>query len=102
MLPLIAQALNTLGDTKWRINKRVLSIIDRIWASGGRLADLVDREDVGNIYTKILFFFLFTLLRVFESNYLFCNCSNYRFLYQRNQTRKTRQKSGSGNGRSKL
>ncbi|KAJ9709458.1 hypothetical protein PVL29_001099 [Vitis rotundifolia] len=40
------EALNTLGNTKWRINKRVLGVIDRIWASGGRLADLVDREDV--------------------------------------------------------
>ncbi|KAL2234913.1 UNVERIFIED_CONTAM: DNA-directed RNA polymerase 1B, mitochondrial [Sesamum indicum] len=42
----IFQALNTLGNTKWRVNKRVLSIVDRIWANGGRLADLVDREDV--------------------------------------------------------
>jgi DNA-directed RNA polymerase len=40
------QALNTLGSTKWRVNKSVLSIIDRIWSSGGRLADLVDRTDV--------------------------------------------------------
>ncbi|XP_034226012.1 DNA-directed RNA polymerase 1, mitochondrial isoform X2 [Prunus dulcis] len=39
-------ALDTLGSTKWRVNKRVLGVIDRIWASGGRLADLVDREDV--------------------------------------------------------
>nr|CAB3503932.1 unnamed protein product [Digitaria exilis] len=39
-------ALNTLGSTKWRVNKRVLSIVDRIWSSGGRLADLVDRTDV--------------------------------------------------------
>lgn len=43
---LILQALNTLGSTKWRVNKRVLSVVDRIWSSGGRLADLVDREDV--------------------------------------------------------
>lgn len=42
------QALDTLGNTKWRVNKRVLGILDRIWASGGRLADLVDREDVGD------------------------------------------------------
>lgn len=42
------QALDTLGSTKWRVNKRVLAIIDRIWASGGRIADLVDREDVGS------------------------------------------------------
>ncbi|XP_043692088.1 DNA-directed RNA polymerase 2, chloroplastic/mitochondrial-like isoform X2 [Telopea speciosissima] len=42
----VFEALDTLGNTKWRINKRVLSIVDRIWASGGRLADLVDREDI--------------------------------------------------------
>jgi DNA-directed RNA polymerase, mitochondrial len=44
------QALNTLGSTKWRVNKRVLSIIDRIWSSGGRLGDLVDRSDVSWVY----------------------------------------------------
>ncbi|KAL7132631.1 hypothetical protein ABFS83_12G087600 [Erythranthe nasuta] len=42
----IFQALNTLGNTKWRVNKRILSVVDRIWANGGRLADLVDREDL--------------------------------------------------------
>ncbi|XP_038892390.1 DNA-directed RNA polymerase 1B, mitochondrial [Benincasa hispida] len=42
----VFEALDTLGRTKWRVNKRVLSIIDRIWANGGRLADLVDHEDV--------------------------------------------------------
>ncbi|KAJ7953979.1 DNA-directed RNA polymerase [Quillaja saponaria] len=40
------EALDTLGYTKWRVNKRVLGVIDRIWASGGRIADLVDREDL--------------------------------------------------------
>ncbi|KAL6529271.1 DNA-directed RNA polymerase 1B, mitochondrial [Orobanche gracilis] len=42
----IFQALNTLGNTKWRVNKRILSVVDRIWADGGRLGDLVDRDDV--------------------------------------------------------
>ncbi|XP_027918914.1 DNA-directed RNA polymerase 1B, mitochondrial-like [Vigna unguiculata] len=42
----VFEALNTLGNTKWRVNKRVLCVIDQIWANGGRLADLVDREDV--------------------------------------------------------
>ncbi|GJN12900.1 hypothetical protein PR202_ga31225 [Eleusine coracana subsp. coracana] len=42
----VFEALNTLGSTKWRVNKRVLSIIDRIWSSGGRLGDLVDRADI--------------------------------------------------------
>ncbi|XP_057494062.1 DNA-directed RNA polymerase 1B, mitochondrial-like isoform X2 [Actinidia eriantha] len=42
----VFEALDTLGNTKWRVNKRVLGVIDRIWASGGGLADLVDREDL--------------------------------------------------------
>ncbi|PKA46324.1 DNA-directed RNA polymerase 2, chloroplastic/mitochondrial [Apostasia shenzhenica] len=42
----IFEALNTLGNTKWRINKEILKVVDRIWSSGGRLADLVDREDI--------------------------------------------------------
>lgn len=42
----VFEALNTLGNTKWRVNKRVLSVIDHIWANGGGVADLVDRQDV--------------------------------------------------------
>ncbi|CAI0462469.1 unnamed protein product [Linum tenue] len=42
----VYEALNTLGNTKWRINKKVLAVVDRIWASGGRIAGLVDREDI--------------------------------------------------------
>ncbi|KAL3568211.1 hypothetical protein D5086_030862, partial [Populus alba] len=39
-------ALDTLGNTRWRVNKRVLSVVDRIWSNGGCLADLVDHSDV--------------------------------------------------------
>lgn len=42
----VYQALDILGSTKWRINKRILDVVDRLWAGGGRLADLIDREDV--------------------------------------------------------
>ncbi|KAK3222754.1 hypothetical protein Dsin_009779 [Dipteronia sinensis] len=42
----VFEALDTLGHTKWRVNKRLLGVIDRMWASGGCLAGLVDREDV--------------------------------------------------------
>ncbi|XWS64144.1 hypothetical protein CRYUN_Cryun06bG0161500 [Craigia yunnanensis] len=42
----VFEALDTLGNTKWRINKRVLGVVDRIWANGGCIADLVDCEDV--------------------------------------------------------
>lgn len=42
----VFEALNTLGNTKWRINKKVLSVVDRVWASGGRFAHMVDCSDV--------------------------------------------------------
>ncbi|KAI4321319.1 hypothetical protein MLD38_034716 [Melastoma candidum] len=42
----VFEALDILGTTRWRVNKRVLSIVDRIWNSGGRLAGLVDRSDL--------------------------------------------------------
>lgn len=42
----VFEALDTLGRTKWRVNKRVLAVMDSIWASGGHLADLVDRHDI--------------------------------------------------------
>ncbi|XP_074274815.1 DNA-directed RNA polymerase 1B, mitochondrial-like isoform X2 [Silene latifolia] len=45
-LEIVFEALHTLGKTKWRVNEKVLSVIDRIWDSGGGLADLVDREDL--------------------------------------------------------
>lgn len=40
------QALDTLGSTKWRVNKKVLAVVESIWASGGNIAGLVDRNDV--------------------------------------------------------
>ncbi|CAN6446738.1 unnamed protein product [Victoria cruziana] len=45
-LQYIFKALDTLGSTKWRINKRVLAVVDKIWASGGNLAGLVDCQDI--------------------------------------------------------
>lgn len=40
------QALDTLGGTKWRINKKLLSVVESIWAEGGNIGGLVDRNDV--------------------------------------------------------
>ena len=40
------QALDTLGNTKWRVNRRVLSVVESIWAGGGNIGGLVDRKDV--------------------------------------------------------
>ncbi|KAF6168774.1 hypothetical protein GIB67_012172 [Kingdonia uniflora] len=42
----VYEALDTLGSTKWRINRRVFRVVESIWASGGSLADMVDRDDV--------------------------------------------------------
>uniref|UniRef100_A0A5B7BD76 DNA-directed RNA polymerase n=1 Tax=Davidia involucrata TaxID=16924 RepID=A0A5B7BD76_DAVIN len=42
----VYKALDTLGNTKWRINRRVLSVVESIWAGGGNIAGLVDREDI--------------------------------------------------------
>ncbi|RZC61884.1 hypothetical protein C5167_023661 [Papaver somniferum] len=42
----VFEALDTLGRTKWRVNKRVLEVIEAVWARGGNVAGLVDREDL--------------------------------------------------------
>ncbi|KAI3975683.1 hypothetical protein MKX01_023109 [Papaver californicum] len=42
----VFEALNILGNTKWRVNKKLLEIVDRVWASGSKYAGLVDRADV--------------------------------------------------------
>ncbi|MCL7027733.1 hypothetical protein MKW94_013203 [Papaver nudicaule] len=42
----VFEALDTLGNTKWRINKVILEVVDRIWAKGGKDAGLVERADV--------------------------------------------------------
>ncbi|XP_028056084.1 DNA-directed RNA polymerase 3, chloroplastic-like [Camellia sinensis] len=42
----VYEALDTLGNTKWRVNRRVLSVVESIWAGGGNIGGLVDRKDV--------------------------------------------------------
>ncbi|KAL7193520.1 hypothetical protein ACSBR2_025183 [Camellia fascicularis] len=42
----VYEALDTLGNTKWRVNRRVLSVVKSIWAGGGNIGGLVDRKDV--------------------------------------------------------
>lgn len=46
------QALDTLGTTKWRVNKRILSVVESLWAAGGNIAGLVNRENVSVPYNK--------------------------------------------------
>lgn len=40
------QALDTLGNTKWRVNQRILNVVESIWDGGGNIAGLVNRKDV--------------------------------------------------------
>ncbi|WRX32718.1 DNA-directed RNA polymerase [Theobroma cacao] len=40
----VFEALDTLGSTKWRVNKKVLAVVESIWASGGNIAGLVDQK----------------------------------------------------------
>ncbi|XP_019463791.1 PREDICTED: DNA-directed RNA polymerase 3, chloroplastic-like isoform X1 [Lupinus angustifolius] len=42
----VFEALDTLGSTKWRVNRRLLGVVESIWAGGGNIAGLIDREDV--------------------------------------------------------
>ncbi|KAK8962692.1 hypothetical protein KSP40_PGU015267 [Platanthera guangdongensis] len=42
----VFEALNTLGNTKWRVNRRILEVVETIWSEGGGAAGLVDREDI--------------------------------------------------------
>ncbi|GLU10284.1 hypothetical protein SLE2022_271030 [Rubroshorea leprosula] len=42
----VFEALDTLGNTKWRVNKKILTVVETLWARGGKIAGLVDREDL--------------------------------------------------------
>ncbi|RDX89645.1 DNA-directed RNA polymerase 3, chloroplastic, partial [Mucuna pruriens] len=42
----VFEALDILGNTKWRVNRRVLRVVESIWAGGGNIAGLVDCKDV--------------------------------------------------------
>lgn len=76
------QALDTLGNTKWRINKKVLSLVDRIWANGGRLGGLVDREDVRSLlFTHPLAIF-FRRMKNFDSYISFINFDFFSRIYK--------------------
>ncbi|KAJ8767841.1 hypothetical protein K2173_020781 [Erythroxylum novogranatense] len=42
----VFEALDTLGNTKWRVNRKLLDVVESIWESGGSIAGLVNREDI--------------------------------------------------------
>lgn len=42
----VVEALNVLGETPWKVNKPVLEVVEKLWAAGGGIADLVEASDV--------------------------------------------------------
>lgn len=42
----VFEALDILGSTKWRVNRRVLNVLEIMWSRGGNVAGLIDREDI--------------------------------------------------------
>ncbi|KAG5049490.1 hypothetical protein JHK85_010593 [Glycine max] len=42
----VFETLDILGNTKWRVNRRMLGVVESIWAGGGNIAGLVDCKDV--------------------------------------------------------
>ncbi|XP_024391337.1 DNA-directed RNA polymerase 1B, mitochondrial isoform X1 [Physcomitrium patens] len=45
-MKVVVEALNVLGETGWRVNKRVLEVVEKLWKAGGGIADLVEADDV--------------------------------------------------------
>jgi DNA-directed RNA polymerase len=44
-MPMVYSAINALQDTKWTVNKAVLSVLQAVWDDGGSLGKLPPRED---------------------------------------------------------
>ncbi|XP_042503770.1 DNA-directed RNA polymerase 3B, chloroplastic-like isoform X4 [Macadamia integrifolia] len=42
----VFEALDTLGNTRWRVNKRILDVVESLWDQGGNIGGLVDRGDI--------------------------------------------------------
>ncbi|KAL2634219.1 hypothetical protein R1flu_005698 [Riccia fluitans] len=42
----VFEALDTLGSVPWKINTRILDVMEHIWKDGGRLAQMVDADNV--------------------------------------------------------
>uniref|UniRef100_A0A0D9WSQ2 DNA-directed RNA polymerase n=1 Tax=Leersia perrieri TaxID=77586 RepID=A0A0D9WSQ2_9ORYZ len=42
----LRKALDTLGSTKWRVNRRVHDAVETIWSRGGGIAGLVDKGNI--------------------------------------------------------
>ena len=44
--PTVVTALNSLQSTKWRVNKRVLAVMESCWERGIAVGDLISREPI--------------------------------------------------------
>ncbi|KAG8075105.1 hypothetical protein GUJ93_ZPchr0006g43375 [Zizania palustris] len=42
----VFEALDILGSTKWRVNRRVHDVVETIWSRGGGIAGLVDKGNI--------------------------------------------------------
>ncbi|CAD6338849.1 unnamed protein product [Miscanthus lutarioriparius] len=42
----VFEALDILGSTKWRVNRRVHDVVETIWSRGGGIAGLVDKANI--------------------------------------------------------
>uniref|UniRef100_A0A453T4D6 DNA-directed RNA polymerase n=1 Tax=Aegilops tauschii subsp. strangulata TaxID=200361 RepID=A0A453T4D6_AEGTS len=42
----VFEALDILGGTKWRVNRRVHDVVETIWSRGGGIAGLVDKGNI--------------------------------------------------------
>lgn len=50
----ITSTLNNIGDVRWRLNKKVVEMIEFVWASGGGQAEIPARFDSRAITPEIL------------------------------------------------
>ena len=50
----MCSVLNTLGQVKWRINKRILEIIEYVWSIGGGLGEIPKRYNERQITPEMI------------------------------------------------
>lgn len=48
------EILNTLGNLSWRVNKRVLEVIEHVWSMGGGLGEIPKRYNERSITPEML------------------------------------------------
>jgi DNA-directed RNA polymerase len=75
-LSLVYDALNALGETPWAINQDVYKVVEAVWAWGGGICDIPQRD---NVEAPKLFEFGFNMKRTDGGNLaLFVSCGFFR------------------------